>query len=75
MLYQLRKCKLKNEKFTDVCMTGGFNIFSADITTPFTLELCRVTKLKVLFLFLVSVAAIFGEGSIIFGEKITVEFL
>ena len=64
------------KKFTDVCMTGvSTYIFSADITTPYTLKLCRVTKLKVLFLFLVSVAAIFGEGSIIFGEKITVEFL
>ena len=56
MLYQPRKCKLKNEKFTDVCMTGvSTYIFSADVTTPYTLKLCRVTKLKVLFLFLVSV--------------------
>ena len=59
MIYQLRKCKTKFDKFTDVCMTGGirhtssltnvckFFIFSADM-----LKLCRVTKVKVLFLVL-----------------------
>ena len=58
---------MKFDKFTDVCMTGGirhtpviqtsvnvsfFNFFSADIT-PDMLKLCRVTKVKVLFLVLV----------------------
>ena len=65
MSYQLRKCKLKFDKFTDVCMTGSIRhtpshinfstyIFSADIT-PGMLKLCRVTKVKVLFLVLVYV--------------------
>ena len=57
---------MKFEKVTDVCMTGGirhtpshtnvckFFIFSADIT-PDMLKLCRVTKVKVLFLVLVYV--------------------
>ena len=71
MLYQLMKCKMELDKFTDVCMTGGirhthshtkvckcFNfttyIFSADIT-PGMLNLCRVIKVKVLFLVLVYV--------------------
>ena len=53
---------MKFDKFTDVCMTGGIRhtpshtnvcksiyIFSADIT-PDMLNLCRVTKVKVLFL-------------------------
>ena len=62
---------MKFDKFTDVCMTGGIRhtsshtnvckfshfstyIFSADIT-PDMLKLCRVTKVKVLFLVLVYV--------------------
>ena len=56
---------MKNEKVTDVCMTGGIRyihnhtfhfstfIFPADIT-PDMLKLYRVTKVRVLFLFLVS---------------------
>ena len=55
---------MKFDKFTDVCMTGGYVIptviqtpffnlhFSAGIT-PDMLKLCRVTKVKVLFLVLV----------------------
>ena len=49
---------MKFDKFTDVCMTGGihfsfFNLrFSADIT-PDMLKLCRITKVKTLFLVLV----------------------
>ena len=70
MKYQLRKRKLKIEKFTDVCMTGvciippvihtsvifqfSTHIFSADIS-PEMLKLGRVTKVKVLFLVLVFV--------------------
>ena len=55
MKYQLRKRRLKIEKFTDVCMTGGTKyIFSADIT-PEMLKLCRVTKVKAFFLVLVYV--------------------
>ena len=62
---------MKFDKLTDVCMTGGIRntpshtnvckffyfstyIFSADIT-PDMLKLCRVTKVKVLFLVLVYV--------------------
>ena len=62
---------MKFDKFTDVCMTGGLRhtpnqtnvckifhfstyIFSADIT-PDMLKLCRVTKVKILFLVLVNV--------------------
>ena len=62
----MRKCKLKVEKFTDVCMTGGMrytsnhlqifqfstDIFSAEIT-PEMLRICRVTKVEVFFLLLV----------------------
>ena len=61
MLYQLRKLRLKIEKFTDVCMTNVCNffkfstyIFSADIT-PEMLKLGRVTKVKVFLLVLVHV--------------------
>ena len=56
---------MKFDKFTDVCLTEGIRqsykrlqifhfstyIFSADIT-PDMPKLCRVTKVKVLFLFL-----------------------
>ena len=78
---------MKFDKFTDVCMSGGIRhtpshtivckffsfstkIFSADIT-PDMLKLCRVAKVKVLFLVLVYVfnfnlfefpAAILQEG-------------
>ena len=78
---------MKFDKFTDVCMTGSIShtpshtnvykffyfstyLFSADIT-PDVLKLCRVTKVKVLFLVLVCVfnfnlfefsAAILEEG-------------
>ena len=61
---------MKFDKITDVCMTGGIrhtpshtnvcklffstNFFLADIT-PDTLKICRVTKVKVLFLVLVYV--------------------
>ena len=62
---------MKFDKFTDVCMTWGIRhtpshtnvckffhfstyIFSADIT-PDMLKLCKVTKVKVLFLVLVYV--------------------
>ena len=61
---------MKFDKFTDICITGVYvippvietsvnfyfstYIFSADIT-PDKLKLCRVTKVKVLFLVLVYV--------------------
>ena len=62
---------MKFDKFTDVCMTKGippviqtsvkfsffnlhFTYISADIT-PDMLKLCRVTKVKVLFLVLVCI--------------------
>ena len=53
MKYQLRKCKLKIVKFTDVCVTGGI-MHNADIS-PEMLKPGRVTKVKVLFLVLVFV--------------------
>ena len=74
----MKKCKLKIEKFTDVCMTGGNN-FSADIT-PEMLKLCRVTKVKVLFLVLVDVfnfelfefsAAILEKGQFFTNVQVT----
>ena len=64
------KCKLKNEKFTDVFMTGGMtytpshanvckifqisSYISQTDITPTKLKLCKVTKVKVLFPVLVS---------------------
>ena len=70
-LYQLRKCKMKFDKFTDVCMSGGQYVippvlqtsvyfsFSTYIfsadITPDMLKPCRVTKVNVLFLVLVYV--------------------
>ena len=65
------KIKLKIEKFTDVCMTGGIHYtpshknvckFFQFLTyifsadiTPEMLKLCRVTKVKVFFLVLVCI--------------------
>ena len=59
------KCKLKNEKFTDVCMTGGMTyapsytnvckFVKLYLTFPNILKLYKVTKVKVLFPVLVSV--------------------
>ena len=59
MLCQLRKCKLKVDKFADVCMTWGIfhtmpYVSSADITSDI-MKFCRVTKVKMFFLVLVYV--------------------
>ena len=40
--YQLRKCKLKIEKFRDVCMTGGI------MHTPSHTNICKCYELKLL---------------------------
>ena len=68
VLYQLRKCKLKLDKFTDFCMLGStrhtpnhtnvckiltFQLKLSQLILH--LKLCRVTTIKVLFLVLVSV--------------------
>ena len=49
---------MKFEKFTDVCMTGGIRHTPSQTSVNFSpdmLKLCRVTKVKVLFLVLVYV--------------------